>query len=870
MNKSIKRFSSLMLSALLLSSFAACGGGGGTESSSSGGGETVAQKYNPETRALVLASDALDKNFNPFFSTSAPDTKIIAMTQVSMLSANENGEPVCGDNEPTVALDYNVSMKLEDGVTETKDAAKAAYTDYEFIIKNGMKFSNGSDLTIKDVLFNLYVYLDPMYMGSSTIYSTDIVGLKSYRAQDSSMEDVSEAEIQALFTGKAKQRVQAILDYCDEPSEYELTEQMKTDIALVDKLFKEEISTDWTNSQGQLEGYEDEYSFTEDWQVYLFNENLVRIERVQGAPVKDENGKYVTNLNNVDEDGDGNYEVNMDEPINEYMYEALSEDKISEYMNEKGCDEKTAKTELAKEAAVAYVYTAYGDLETNPEKSADILRYWMTGMNALEEFAAQEKSEYYANQVSDKIEEISGITTATTTKDFDGKDLGDSHDVLKIRIYKVDPKAIWNFAFTVAPMYYYSNEDAIANTKFGVKFGDYNFFNEVLKANDKNGLPVGAGVYQATTATGGNPDRFSFCENNWVYFKRNEYFNTMGKDLENAKIRLLRYKVVESDKLITALEAQEIDYGEPSASVENYNKVNGISTLFSKRYQTNGYGYVGINPKNVPDLEVRRAIMKALDPSSAIDIYYGGEAAGLAEPIYRSMSKTSWVYDYAYEGGATRHDTIAFSNDKDEILELVAEAGWLPGGDGKLYKEGKPLKLVFTIAGATDDHPAYTMFQNAAEFLNDCGFDVSVVNDVSALVKLQSGSLEVWAAAWSSTIDPDMYQVYHKDSQATSVLNWGYDAILNDLSGKYDRELEIITDLSDFIDQGREKLTEMERAPIYEKALDKLMELAVEFPTYQRCDLCVLNKDVINIATINQNPSANSGIIDRVWEINYN
>jgi DNA polymerase-3 subunit epsilon len=35
-------------------------------------------------------------------------------------------------------------------------------------------------------------------------------------------------------------------------------------------------------------------------------------------------------------------------------------------------------------------------------------------------------------------------------------------------------------------------------------------------------------------------------------------------------------------------------------------------------------------------------------------------------------------------------------------------------------------------------------------------------------------------------------------------------------------------------------------------------------------DLCVLNKDVINLATINQNPSANSGIIDRVWEINYN
>lgn len=856
MNKSVKRTSCLILSAMMLSAFAACGG-------NSGNGE---QKYDPENRALVLASDALDKNFNPFFSTSLPDNKIIAMTQVSMLTSDKDGNPVCGENEPTVALDYDVSMKLEDGVTETKDAGKAAYTDYRFIIKNGMKFSNGSDLTIKDVLFNLYVYLDPMYMGSSTIYSTEIVGLKSYRAQDATMEEVSESEIQALFTGKAKSRVQAILDYCDAPAEHDLTNQIKEDIALVDKLFREEIATDWTNNQGQLKNYEDEYSFTEDWQVYLFNENLVKIETVQGTPVKDDDGKYVTNLNNTkDANGDYTYEVNMDNPNNEYMYEALSDDKITAYMNKNGCDKETAKTELAKEAAMHLVYVAYADLE-NYSGYNDILRYWMTGMNALEEFAAQEKSEYYANQVKDKIESISGITTSKTDKDFDGNSLGENHDVLNIRIYKVDPKAIWNFSFIVAPMYYYSNADAIANTPYGVKFGDYDFFTNVLKANDKNGLPVGAGVYQATTQSGGSADRYSFCNNNWVYFKRNEYFETMGAGISNAKIRLLRYKVVESDKIITALEGGEIDYGEPSASVENYNKVNSIGTLLSKRYQTNGYGYVGINPKNVPDLEVRRAIMKALDPSSAIDIYYGGDEVGLAELIYRSMSKTNW----AYPEGATRHETIAFTNDKEEILDLVAEAGWLPGSDGKLYKNGKPLKLVFTIAGATDDHPAYTMFQNAAEFLNECGFSIDVINDVSALVKLQSGSLEVWAAAWSSTIDPDMYQVYHKDSQATSTLNWGYDAILNDLNGIYTRELEIVNELSEYIDQGREKLTEEERAPIYAKALDTLMELAVEFPTYQRCDLCVLNKEVIKLSSINQNPSANSGIIDRVWEIDYN
>ncbi len=818
MNKSVKRILCLALSALMLSSLVACGG-------------SNKQGNDPETRALVLASDALDKNFNPFFSTSGPDNKIIAMTQVSMLSADEKGNPICGEDHPTVALDYDISMKLEDGSTETDDASKAAYTDYSFIIKNDMKYSNGSALTIKDVLFNLYVYLDPMYMGSSTIYSTEIVGLKSYRAQDSTMEEASEAQIQAMFNDEGRARVQNIIEYWDNdqtvPAGTTLA-QIEADQAVVDRLFREELSTDWTNSQGQLEAYEDEYTFTEDWQVYLLNSGLVRIQYDNSGFLRDENGKYLTNLDNDDE------------PINEAMAAATSEEEI-------------------KEIAINLVYEANTVLGY-----ADILRYWMTGTNAIEEFAAQAKSEYYANQTTEKIEEISGITTSKTSVDFDGKSLGREHDVLNIRIYKVDPKAIWNFAFTVAPMYYYSNEEAIQNTKFGVKFGDYDFFTNVLKANDKNGLPVGAGVYKATTARPGEKlDRYSFCDSNWVYFERNDYFETMGKGITNAKIRLLRYKVVESDKVITALQAGEIDYGEPSASSENFSTVSGIDTLYSVRYQTNGYGYVGINPKNVPDLEVRRAIMKAMDISSVIDIYYKG---GLAEPIYRSMSKTNW----AYPDGVERHHTIEFTTDKQEILDLVAEAGWLPGKDGKLYKDGETLKIRFTIAGATEDHPAYTMFQNAAEFLNECGFDVSCGTDVAALVKLASGDLEVWAAAWSSTIDPDMYQVYHKDSQATSVKNWGYDVILNDLTGKYSRELDIINELSDLIDMGRTKLTEDEREPIYAEALDKLMELAVEFPTYQRCDLCVLNKKVIDLSTINQNPSANTGVIDRIWELNYN
>ena len=181
-------------------------------------------------------------------------------------------------------------------------------------------------------------------------------------------------------------------------------------------------------------------------------------------------------------------------------------------------------------------------------------------------------------------------------------------------------------------------------------------------------------------------------------------------------------------------------------------------------------------------------------------------------------------------------------------------------------------KLTFTIAGETVDHPAYGMFQDAASFLNEnCGFEITVTTDVSALKKLATGNLEVWAAAWSSPIDPDMYQVYHKDSKATSVKNWGYDEIVRGTDSKYAYERSIVTGrLADLIEWARETTNQDERADYYAEALDLVMELAIELPTYQRNDLVVYNKSIINRSTLNTSPSPTSGVFDRIWEVNYN
>ena len=855
MKQYLKRALCLFCCAVMLLSAVACGGSGDETETGTSAGDQPTDKtytYDPETYPMTFAIGALDGNFNPFFYTSANDGGILSMTQIGMLSTDSKGNLVCGEDYATVALYMKTTMYDASGnVTPSGD--NDGWSEYEFVIKNGIKFSDGQPLTIKDVLFNLYVYLDPMYTGSSTIYSTDIQGLKAYQAQDPTLADDSDVENSASFYSEAQQRVYNMIEYLTDKANNPATDQILKDIETTKRLFREELTSDWSSIYGTLESFT-EYTFTEDWQSYYLNEGIVTVQteiNAQGTTVKkkDANGKYITTL---------------DDPnsvLASEMAEALSADKIKAYATEHSCSEEDARVALMKEKAIETVYASYTSYEP---KIADILSYWATGSNVLEDFAAEAKSAYYESHKGD-VKSISGITTYKTTS-FDGHDLGEEHDVLKISINGIDPKAIWNFAFTVAPMHYYSNAEQVALfdgvSHFGVDFGSKTFFDEVLKDPDKNGLPVGAGAYKATDAKDSDtPTRDGFYSNNYAYYKRNEYFETVGEQLNNAKIRLFRYRVVSSDNIVNALKTGEVLYGEPNAKTENISAVGSEGDLSYKTYRTGGYGYVGLNPKYIPDIEVRQAIMRAMNTATIVKDYY---TAQLAELIYRPMSVTSW----AYPDGCTPY--YDYTTSKDEIQALVMSAGWTLNANNKFEKNGKTLKFTFTIAGETVDHPAYNMFQLASEFLNECGFDTTVSTDVNALKKLATGGLEVWAAAWSSASDPDMFQNYHKDSTANATKNWYCQGMLDDTSGQFDFEKAKINELAELIEEARETNNQDERKAIYSDALDVVMEMCIELPTYQRNDLAVFNTKILDVNTLNMDPSYNEGVVSRIWEVDYN
>ena len=853
-----KKILSVVLAVLMCLStvavFASCGGGKGGR---------------PD--ALVIMTEELDGLFNPFFSTTAADGTIVSMTQIGMLGTDYvNGEVIvaCGDEHAVVVKDYDVVY----------DSA-ADNTVYTFVIKNGITFSDGKPLTINDVLFNLYVYLDPVYTGSSTMYSTDILGLKDYRTQtvssgDSNTDDqitrqagdraknrinelinlykqVGQTATQGTYSATYDQMVAAIQNHSlsggyKEAISNDLSEvtvdNLLADYELTLKYFKEELNTDYTSAK---EAYlEEPYKSTGEFDEvtsFMYAEGYVTIEYE-----KDENNKDIKSQIK----------------------------KITRNYN--------ADVVVDKDSAIQYVYDSKVEQELHM-----ILMYWATSQKLLTGYSAAAKEVILHANMQDgqlAVPNIAGIVSLGHTTDEtvayakngsytvahdhnpDGTPVNpDEYDVLQITVKGTDPKAIWNFAFSVAPQHYYAEGYTvdIPNNQFGVEYGSYEFMTTVIQSPRNVKVPMGAGAYKATDANNGdNPEGTAFFSNNVVYFKANNSF-LMGAP----KIEKLRYQVVSSSNALNVLESGSVHFVTPQFTQNNIDKLNGMAAKGIEKTSTRqlGYGYIGINAGKVPDLNIRKAIMCAMDTSLALSYY----STGTAETIYWPMSTVSWAYPKDESGNNSRDnlhsDYIAINWNREDAMASIKSFMEMAG-----VSAGDPsLSIKFTIAGSNlTDHPTYQTFQNAADLLNECGWDIEVVPDTQALTKLSTGSLAVWAAAWGSTIDPDMYQVYHKNSTATSTLAWGYREILAS-PALYQYENAVLNDLSAVIDEARETDDQEIRSELYKEAMGYVLDLAVEMPVYQRDVLYAYNANVIKSSSLPEEINPYTSPLDKIWEIEF-
>ncbi len=824
--------------------------------------------------AFVIMTENLDGLFNPFYATSGTDVTIASQTQISMLSAKsvKTGEDTYkvevayGENEAVVALDYMI-QENDDGTVS-----------YYFVLKNGIQFSDGHPLTMEDVLFNLYTYLDPVYTGSNTLYSTKIVGLSEYRTQTiSSGSDNSDNMINEQAANLASNRVKELINLYIGLRDSNKQGEAGYDV-MVDAINKHTVSTGYAAA---ISNNASEVS----------NENLMADYNHALELFKAELGRDYASAQESYTDAPYDKHAEFQDEVFCFMFHEgyvqveyeLDANGKKDRTKIKSLTKNYGSTINSKEAAIDYVYNDKIATELDI-----VLSYWATAGELTNEFSAKAKEVIlYRNVVDGKlaVPNISGIVslghtdqagqkltvngteyTIASDHNADGTVTNTAeHDILKITLEGIDPKAIWNFALTIAPQHYYG-EGAntpmnIKDNQFGVDYGKFEFHSQVIQSTRNNKVPMGAGPYKASDANNSdNPAEADFYKSNIVYFKANNKFETVGSGLNNPYIEKVRYQVVSSNNAIDALESGSVHYISPSLTNDNFDRLTNLESKGFVKLQTRqlGYGYIGVNAAKVNDLNLRRAIMCAMNTSLSLQYY----RTGTASQIFWNMSKVSWAYPDTDVNG---RDYPQKGWNQDQAVANIQKYMQLAGaGEGD-----SRLKLKFTIAGSNlTDHPAYQVFRDASNLLNSMGWETEVVCDTQALTKISTGSLEVWAAAWSSSLDPDMYQVYHKDSQATSVKAWGYPYLLKSGSPEEDK---ILDDLSELIDQGRETNDNARRSEIYQQAMGLVLDLAVELPVYQRDVMYAYNSNIISSASMPDSAALNpySSPLDRIWEIKF-
>lgn len=197
--KNARKFLATLLTLSMAFSLAACGsndGGGSStvEETPADNSNAAAEKPEadntaaetntaPENDTLVVSVEqGLEGKFSPYFSLAANDTMIDEMVRVYTLEVDRVGNPILkgieGETRSYNGTDYTYYTASDIEITENADGT----VYYDITIRDDIQFTDGTTADIDDVIFGMYVFLDPTYDGNATLYSTAIEGIDAYRS----------------------------------------------------------------------------------------------------------------------------------------------------------------------------------------------------------------------------------------------------------------------------------------------------------------------------------------------------------------------------------------------------------------------------------------------------------------------------------------------------------------------------------------------------------------------------------------------------------------------------------------------------------------------------------------------------------------
>ena len=801
MKRSKKALALFLALVMCIGVLAGCGGNNNTanngtnDTNDTQGGETNT------TPLVVSIEQGLEGKFSPFFYLSNADNKIVSLTQVSLLTVDRVGNPVLngieGETRSYNGTDYTYYGPADIVITENEDGT----VTYDVTMRDDIVFSDGETANIDDVIFGIYVYLDPTYDGNSTMYSLPIQGLKEYRSgmdplyklllaageDNTDFTYWDEATQTAFWTeglaAAGEGFAQSIVDYC-------LTNNADAYAESTLGCTADELKAD--------EGLQVVFGMA----MWGFGSTELADSDVQA---KDEDGNPA-----VDEAGNPVYEKELagftDFMGNSYdvvggTYPTLADYWANIVAKYDGDYQTASDTEVASGSLWSYLDPAY----------------------------------------------TVGVSTGESAPNISGIERTGDYS-MRITTTKIDATMIYRLALPIAPMHYYGDESLYdyENNSFGFPKGD------LSSVKAKTSTPMGAGPYQFKEYTNGVVYYESY-DGYYLGAPKIQYFNYMETTEANMITGL------QAGTLDIAEPSYTTDVANQVADINGGDDSLDGSVITTRLYDFLGYGYVGVNPNNVkvgddPASEASRNLRKALGTIIAvyrdegIDSYYGETASVINYPI----SNTSWAapqvtddgYQVAYSvyvngepiytDGMSADDKYAAA--KTAALGYLEAAGYtVENGKVTAAPEGAKLKYQVDIGGnGQGDHPTFLILKNAAAALAEIGMEL-YVNDLANANDLyaayQTGVSEMWCAAWGAATDPDMYQLYHSEGSTN------YYQISD-------------PELDELIEAGRMSTDQTYRKGLYKAAMEIIMDWGVEIPIYQRSECYLFSTEHVDISTL--------------------
>lgn len=460
-----------------------------------------------------------------------------------------------------------------------------------------------------------------------------------------------------------------------------------------------------------------------------------------------------------------------------------------------------------------------------------------------------------------------GVKTGDSAANISGiKKTGDYS--MTVTLDKVDATAIYQLGVTIAPLHYYGDTSLYDydNNQFGFPKGD------LSSVRAKTTSPMGAGPY-----------KYIKYEDGVVYFEANDsYF------LGAPKTKYLNFQqCMSDDDKLNGVITGTIDIADPSFSndtVDAIEKANG-GVLDGDKITTNtvdnlGYGYLGMsaacmNVGGEPGSEASKDLRKAFATvfavyrNVAIESYYGERASVINYPI----SNTSWAapqptddgYKVAFSVDVNGNDIYTSDMTAEQRYDAALQAalGYFEAAgytvtDGKLTAAPAGAKLEYEVqipADGSGDHPSFMMISEASKALATIGMNL-IVTDLSDSSGLWDGidarQVDMWCAAWSATVDPDMYQIYYSDvADHNGDPGVGKNPYGGPAQGGSNKMYCIAdADLDNMILTARESLDQSYRKTMYKACLDIVVDWAVEVPVYQRQNAIIFSTERVNMSTM--------------------